>query len=127
MGGDPTLIFPTGDGDWRHPCKGQGGDDHPDHDCDHDRKRDRDACDQECAPSCERLTGKVVSLRYDHFGDFTGFVLETCAGHHVVVRSEEQRIERLAREAWVTRAVVRVGLLKGDRVATLALAGHIEG
>jgi len=132
MGGDPTLVFPTGDGDWRHPCKGQGGggkgggDDHgPDHDCGQDR--DRDVCDDDCLPPRERLTGKVVSLRYDHFGDFTGFVLETRAGHHVVVRSEERRIERLAREAWVTRAVVRVGLLKGDCVATLALAGQMEG
>ena len=72
------------------------------------------------------MTGKVVTLRYDHFGDFCGFVLETEHDRHVVVHSKERRVERLVREAWEARAVVRVHLARGDRVATIAISGIAE-
>ena len=72
------------------------------------------------------MTGKIVALRYDHFGDFTGFVVETERDGHVVVHSDERRVERLAHEAWVTRAVVRVRLLRGDRVETLSVSGQVD-
>ena len=68
----------------------------------------------------------MVTLRYDHFGDFSGFVVETEHNRHVVVHSTERRVERLANEAWATRAVVRVHLLPGARVLTIALSGAVD-
>ena len=130
MGGDPTKIIPTGDGNWQHPGKGGGqgvdGDQdsedhdhgHVDHGHDHDHGHD-DYDDH-------AVTGKIVSLRYDHFGDFSGFVIETVDDDHVVVLSTERRIERLAREAWAARAIVRVRLLRDRRVGSLAIAGQVD-
>jgi hypothetical protein len=120
MGGDPTIIVATGDGDWKHPGKGDHGYDH-----EHDR------CDDghhgyEHEHERRSVTGKVVALRYDHFGDFTGFVVETGHDRHVAVHSCERRVERLAREAWQDRAVVRVWLLAGERVEGLSLSGQVD-
>ena len=115
----------TGDGDWRHPGKWR----HPDVDETHDYDRDRDdyyADEDDRRTEVATATGKVVTLRYDHFGDFCGFVLETEHDRHVVVHSKERRVERLAREAWATRAVVRVHLVRGDRVSTIALSGAAD-
>jgi hypothetical protein len=124
LGGDPTIIVATGDGDWRHPGKWR----HPDVDETHDYDRDRDdyADEDDRRTEVAAATGKVVTLRYDHFGDFCGFVLETEHDRHVVVHSEERRVERLAREAWAIRAVVRVHLVRGDRVSTIALSGAAD-
>ncbi|WP_425955152.1 hypothetical protein [Xylanimonas sp. McL0601] len=135
MGGDPTAILPDGDGDWEHVNLCHDGhdrdrDEHDEHDGhDHEHGHDREPeCDH--ADGGDRYTktvaGKVVSLSYDHFGDFTGFVVETERDSHVEVRSTERRVEHLAREAWVTRAVVRVRLQDGDMVATLGLGGQVE-
>ena len=124
MGGDPTKIIPTGDGDWRHPGKGGGhggGGDHggKDHDdCHEDHDDDHENHDA--------VTGKIVSLRYDHFGDFSGFVVETADNNHLIVVSEERRIEGLAREAWALRAAVRVRLLRDHRVGTLTISGQVD-
>ncbi|MDX6373201.1 MAG: hypothetical protein QOD98_2189, partial [Nocardioidaceae bacterium] len=130
MGGDPTEILPTGDGDWEHVriCHDhEHGDEHgDDHDHGHDHGHDGDGHDHGHRPWTRTVTGKVVSLGYDHFGDFTGFVVETEWDAHVVVRSTERRVEDLAREAWVTRAVVRVRLQAGDLVASLTLGGQVE-
>jgi hypothetical protein len=122
MGGDPTKIVPTGDGNWQHPGKGaghgSGGDQsckdddhgHGDHDHDHDHA----------------VTGKIVSVRYDHFGDFSGFVIETADDEHVMVVSDERRVECLAREAWAARAIVRAHLLRDHRLGTLTIAGQVD-
>ena len=122
MGGDPTKIIPTGDGNWQHPGKGGGqgsGGDHGGKDHDHghgDHGHDDD----------DAVTGKIVSLRYDHFGDFSGFVIETADDNHLIVVSDERRIEGLAREAWAVRATVRVRLLRDHRVGTLTIAGQVD-
>jgi hypothetical protein len=135
MGGDPTLVVATGDGDWKHPGKWhhQGGHDDDGHDRWHDECRCEVRCDE-----CRRdehgddharrgpLIGKVVALRYDHFGDFTGFVVETAHDVNVVVWSHERPVERLARQAWMARAIVRVRLLAGDRVDTLSVSGQVD-
>jgi hypothetical protein len=135
MGGDPTLVVATGDGDWKHPGKWhhQGGHDDDGHDRWHDECRCEGRCDE-----CRRdeqgddharrgpLIGKVVALRYDHFGDFTGFVVETAHDVNVVVWSHERPVERLARQAWMARAIVRVRLLAGDRVDTLSVSGQVD-
>jgi hypothetical protein len=52
--------------------------------------------------------GKVSGLRYDRFGDFDGFMLETERGHEEVFRSAEDAIEDLVRRAWLERYVVAV-------------------
>ncbi len=128
MGGDPTRVVPTGDGDWKHPGKHQGHDGHCDHDGhgkdEHDHDGPGECCDDDAGR--EAVTGKVVALRYDHFGDFTGFVIETGHDHHVVVCSAEGRVQRLAHQAWVNRAIVRVHLLAGDRLASLSFAGEVD-
>ena len=155
MGGDPTLVVATGDGDWKHPDRwhdggkdghghdghghdgddhGQDGDDHG-HDDDHHGEHCRCGCrdDDHDRATCAchggasgSVTGKVVSLRYDHFGDFTGFVVETGHDGHVAVHSTETRIESLGQQAFVTRAVVRVHLLGGGRVASVAISGVVD-
>lgn len=131
MGGDPTIIVATGDGDWKHPGKWchEGGHDGHVHG-DDGGHRGRDEChpdERDDDHACRGpLTGKVVALRYDHFGDFTGFVVETAHEAHVVVWSDERRVERLAREAWVTRAIVRVRLLADDHVDTLSISGQVD-
>jgi hypothetical protein len=115
LGGDPTIIVPTGDGDWRHPEKWHGEGPHRGDEWD------------ECRPSkgdTHPHTGKIVALEYDHFGDFTGFVIETAHDAHVLVRSREERVERLARDAWTSRAVVRAWLLPDDRLEALSISGH---
>ena len=122
MGGDPTQVLPSGDGDWKGGHDHDHGHDHGhDHDCrDHDHGYDPKNEDD------HKVTGKVVSIGYDHFGDFTGFVVETERDGHVLVHSSETRVERLAREAWRTRALVRVRLLPNHEVASLRLAGQVE-
>jgi hypothetical protein len=62
------------------------------------------------AMHCEdhRYIGKVETVRYDRFGDFDGFTLETM---HGVIRnfdSHEPRIGELARRAWQERARIEV-------------------
>jgi hypothetical protein len=54
------------------------------------------------------LTGKVMSVLYDRFGDFSGFLLLTEAGHEHVFHARERAIEVLARTAWADRMVISV-------------------
>ncbi|RTL46398.1 MAG: hypothetical protein EKK53_04165 [Burkholderiales bacterium] len=132
MGGDPTHIVPTGDGNWRHPTHG-GGHHDGDHDGDetHDHEHDHDGA-HGCRHDADEpykgasVKGKIASLCFDHFGDFTGFVVETYAGERVTVSSGERRVEALAREAWVKRAIVQVHLLPHHRVHVLELMGPID-
>jgi len=106
MGGDPAQVPATSDGDWRHP-----------HKCGHHRDRDDD--DRRTA-----VAGKVVALRYDHFGDFEGFVVADAHDRHVVLVSSEERIETLARRAWRQRLRVQVNRLPDGGVAGMSIAGH---
>src|SRR5262249_52452632 len=83
LGGDPTVVLPSGSGDWKHgPCPPK--DRKPDHHGDRDHDRDLD-----------EVTGKVRDLHYDHFGDFTGFEVETYHGRLRRIDSREDRIEHL--------------------------------
>jgi hypothetical protein len=54
------------------------------------------------------VTGKVVSLLYDRFGDFAGFVLLSEHGHEHAFRGREPAIESLVKSAWVERTVISV-------------------
>jgi len=57
---------------------------------------------------CEELIGKIVGLIYDHFGDFTGFLLQTEAGVDHRIQSRERAVRDLAERARVERPRVRV-------------------
>jgi hypothetical protein len=61
------------------------------------------------------VTGKVVAIHYDRFGDFCGFVILSESGHEQHFRDTEHEIEQLVREAWVERTVVRVFFHEHDR------------
>jgi hypothetical protein len=59
-------------------------------------------------------TGKVAGVRYDHFGDFDGFLLVTEAGHEHSFRGHEQEIEELVRKVWTERILIRVFVHRHD-------------
>lgn len=54
------------------------------------------------------ITGKVVGVGYDRFGDFEGFALRSEAGREHWFRGREQQVEELIRDAWVERSVISV-------------------
>lgn len=54
------------------------------------------------------FTGKVMSVFYDRFGDFSGFLLETEDGREHAFHAREREIESLARTAWSHRMVITV-------------------
>lgn len=91
FGGDPGKILPspTGDGN---------GDQHPGHQHHPGKKED------DCRLS---VTGKVVGLLFDHFGDFEGFTLETRERKHEFF-SREKEIKILAEHAWIERLRITV-------------------
>jgi hypothetical protein len=60
------------------------------------------------------FTGKVSGLKYDRFGDFEGFTLETKMGHENAFCSKERAIEDLVRRAWLDRYVVDVVVPKNE-------------
>jgi hypothetical protein len=59
-------------------------------------------------------TGKVAGVRYDHFGDFDGFLLVTEAGHEHSFRGHEQEIEELVRKVWTERILISVFVHRHD-------------
>jgi hypothetical protein len=72
--------------------------------------------DRECV-------GKVAAIVYDRFGDFCGFVILTEGGHERHFHAHEPAMERLVREAWIERTLVRVvaDARHPERVDRLAL------
>jgi hypothetical protein len=57
---------------------------------------------------CYELRGKIAGLRYDHFGGFEGFLLETgCCEPHFF-RTREPEIECLVRRALADRSLLAV-------------------
>jgi hypothetical protein len=91
MGGDPTAIGPTPDGDWQH--LGYEKDDR--------RRRELEG---------ERrihFEGKVHSLFYDRYGDFAGFVLDTEDGMRRF-HSTERPVERVVLRAFEHRVQTMV-------------------
>ena len=81
FGGDPGTIEPSPTGDVPHK--------HPEHERHH-------------------LTGKIVGVIYDRFGDFEGFHLLTEDGHEHMFYAREHAIEAIVRQAWLERMVVTV-------------------
>jgi hypothetical protein len=67
--------------------------------------------------------GKIEALHFDHFGDFTGFVLETSHGQSHSFGSREPRVERLVERALRDRQRVSVTVAAHHehRVVSIAL------
>ncbi|MDO9323478.1 MAG: M14 family metallopeptidase [Methanoregula sp.] len=55
----------------------------------------------------QRLTGKVREVIFDCFGDFKGFVLETCSDQHYI-RSQEKRVAEIMLRVCRERCIVTV-------------------
>jgi hypothetical protein len=85
FGGNPAQIPPSPTGSIHGKGDGDGGDRDEDH-----------------------VTGKVVGLMFDHFGDFTGFVVETEEGEIRRFHSREQRVLDLVSLALEERILVTV-------------------
>lgn len=85
LGGDPSQIEPSPSGEWHKHHK-------------HDGKEDERHIS---------FRGKVSGLRYDHFGDFRGFLLETEDGERFF-RSGEKKVEEIVRRAWEERILTIV-------------------
>ena len=62
----------------------------------------------------ERLTGKVREVIFDCFGDFIGFVLESCSGQHHV-HSREKGVAEVVLRACRERCTITVELGKHGR------------
>lgn len=95
FGGDPRRIKPSPSGDGIEP--GQ-----PD-----DNDQDEDEGEEGQGEKRIALTGKVMGLTYDRFGDFEGFILDTEDGARTFI-SRETRIEELVQRAWTARTTVTV-------------------
>lgn len=54
------------------------------------------------------VTGKVVCIHYNCFGDFQGFVIETCNGQQHEFFAKEQRVYALIHEASISRLPIAV-------------------
>lgn len=102
MGGDPTKIPPNWQGilpGRLHLGGGEGdgskdnGGDHV-HDHDHDREF-------ECR-------GKIAGIRYDHFGDFEGFILAIGCDTVRCFDSRELKVEKIVQRALAERWTVTI-------------------
>lgn len=67
----------------------------------------------ERGPVC-RFEGKITGVTYDCFGDFEGFVLDTC-GKEIWFNAREHEIEELVRMAWRERIAITVVVRAADQ------------
>ncbi len=72
-------------------------------------------------PGEHRCTGKVEALLYDHFGDFTGFLLATEHGEHAF-DSRERAVEDLVRRACADRIRITVWVDHREHRRPLSIA-----
>ena len=61
------------------------------------------------------ITGKVVAIDYDRFGDFSGFTVLSEHGRERHFHAREPKIEDLVYRAWVERSIVSVLPEEHDR------------
>jgi hypothetical protein len=88
FGGDPSAVPPSPTGDIPQPIPAPGPGPH-------DKER-------------RHFTGKVVGIIHDRFGDFTGFLLVTEAGHERRFKSYEPAVRELVQRAWADRTLITV-------------------
>jgi hypothetical protein len=101
LGGDSSAIPPSLSG---APVPEQPGGEHGEHGESHGRGREGERR--------IRHVGKVSGLRYDRFGDFDGFTLET-EERELRFQAREIEIERVVRLAWAQR-IVTVVIVEAD-------------
>ena len=78
------------------------------------------------------ITGKVVAIDYDRFGDFSGFTVLSEHGRELHFHAREPKIEDLVYRAWVERSIISV-FARGTRspsacevdLATAALTARL--
>ena len=58
--------------------------------------------------SKHEVTGKVVAIDYDRFGDFCGFTILSDDGRERHFHAREPRIEEVTYRAWMERSVITV-------------------
>lgn len=73
----------------------------------------------------EECTGKVVSILYDCFGDFEGFVLDCCGSRHTF-HAREDRIWALIQEAASRRLAVTIAKEPDDKNVVHRIALHFH-
>lgn len=130
LGGDATTIPATPTGTWpglikglstktpTHGLSGGHGDDHGHGEHEHgDRDHDHDH-------DAYTFTGKVDGVLYDHFGDFSGFVLETRTGAHHRFESREANVHDLVHYAWAERITTSVTASRHDPERPLEIYLH---
>ena len=61
------------------------------------------------------ITGKVVAIDYDRFGDFCGFTILSEHGRERHFHTREPRIEEVTYRAWTERSVITVVAEEHDR------------
>jgi kumamolisin len=88
LGGNPAEVVASPTGNWQKTAPHGPGRQHSHHRQEH--------------------TGKVTALRYDRFGDFDGFLLETFVGHEAGFDSTSQEIEALVDRAWSDHILITV-------------------
>ncbi|HYG11295.1 MAG TPA: hypothetical protein VD835_15210, partial [Pyrinomonadaceae bacterium] len=71
----------------------------------------------------QTFEGKVASLLYNCFGDFEGFVLDTC-GERRVIKACEPAIEEVVRRACRERTTISVSVGSGGRGGLRRIAVH---
>ena len=111
LGQDPNKIEPSPDGTGVRPdtpTKPDTGD---------------PVCPKPPVEGGKPATGKVVRLIYDCYGDFTGFVLDTCPGKRTFL-SREERIHRLIRLACDQRWRITVIPMNEDECAIVQIEVH---
>jgi hypothetical protein len=96
FGGDPAKIPPSQTGSIPshpvHPQPGHGG----------------TAPGQGKLEHRHETTGKLAGIVYDHFGDFSGFIVQTEHGEEHHFRSREEHVQRLVRLAYDERIRITV-------------------
>jgi hypothetical protein len=111
LGQDPNKIEPSPDGTGLRPdtpTKPDTGD---------------PVCPKPPVEGGKPAIGKVVRLIYDCYGDFTGFVLDTCPNERTFL-SREERIHRLIRLACDQRWKITVIPMKEDECAIVQIEVH---
>ncbi|MGO9955009.1 MAG: hypothetical protein ACLP50_03380 [Solirubrobacteraceae bacterium] len=106
MGGNPVLVFPSPTGNWWEPGGGrEGGKGHEGH----EPQPPRHHADIE-------LTGKVVGVDHDRFGDFEGFLLQERYGGEIVrFRTRHRAMAEVVEYAWRGQITVSVFADRRDR------------
>jgi hypothetical protein len=104
FGGDPNQILPSPTGDVPHRKHHHGDED------EHRRRH--------------QLTGKVMGLIYDRFGDFEGFLLLTEHGREHSFHAREHEVEDVVDRAWRERILITVFVERHDPSRPVSIILH---